>query len=117
MEKKCSRCGKVFNTDDKSIKSVDADGNPLRIDLCSMCELDKAVEEIMKFKRFSRKEAERYIFDTMNEALDNITPNKNISTNNRIKTQGFKYTRKYTRDEIIPNAVVKVVKDNEICTD
>jgi uncharacterized protein YlaI len=86
MEKKCSRCGKVFNTDDKSIKSVDADGNPLRIDLCSMCELDKAVEEIMKFKRFSRKEAEKYIFNTVNEALG-FTPNKKPTTSNKIKSK------------------------------
>ena len=54
MEKICSRCGKPFNPDDKSIKSLDANGNPLRIDLCSMCELDNAVEEIAKFKHFSR---------------------------------------------------------------
>jgi uncharacterized protein YlaI len=111
MEKKCSRCGKVFNTDNKPIKSVDADGNPLRIDLCSMCELDKAVEEIMKFKHFSRKEAEIYIFDTMNEALG-ITPNKKPTTSNKNKKQGFKYIG----NEIISNAVVKVVKDNEVCS-
>lgn len=115
MEKICSRCGKPFNPDDKSIKSLDANGNPLRIDLCSMCELDNAVEEIAKFKHFSRKEAEKYIFDTMNEALDSAISNEKPITNNRIKKQGFKCTSdfKYTSDEIIPNVVVKVVKDNE----
>lgn len=114
MEKKCSRCGKLFNPDDKPIRSVDADGNPLRIDLCSMCELDSAVEEIMKFKHTNRKEAEKYIFDKMNEALDNVTLNKKSTTSNRIKKQDFKHTSgfKYTSAEIIPNAVVKVVKDN-----
>ena len=109
MEKICSRCGKPFNPDDKSIKSLDANGNPLRIDLCSMCELDNAVEEIAKFKHFSRKEAGKYIFDTMNEALDSAISNEKPITNNRIKKQGFKCIS----DEIIPNAVVKVVKDNE----
>ena len=119
MEKICSRCGKPFNLDDKPIKSVDTNGNPLRIDLCSMCEWDNAVEEVAKFKHFSRKEAEKYIFDTMNEALDSTTSNKKSITNNRIKKQGFKYASdfKYTSAEIIPNAVVKVVEDNEIRTD
>ena len=115
MEKICSRCGKSFNTDDKYIKSLDVNGNPLRIDLCSMCELDNAVEEIAKFKHFSRKEAEKYIFDTMNEALDSATINKKSIESNRVGEQGFKCTSdfKYTGDEIIPNAVAKVVKDNE----
>lgn len=115
----CSRCGKSFNLDDKSIKSVDTDGNPLRTDLCSMCELDNAVEEVMGFKHISRKEAEKYFFDAMNEALDNVTLNKKSTTGNRIKKQDFKYTSgfKYTNAEIIPNAVVKVVKDNEVCSD
>ena len=113
MEKKCSRCGKPFNTDDKSIKSVDVDGNPLRIDLCSMCELDNTIEEIAKFKHFSRKEAEKYIFDRMNEALDSATINKKSIESNRIKRQSFKY---YTSNKIIPNAVVKVVDSNEVCT-
>ena len=119
MEKICSRCGKPFNLDDKPIKSVDTDGNPLRIDLCSMCELDNAVEEVMGFKHISRKEAEKYFFDAMNEALDNVTLNKKFTTSNRIKRQDFKHTSsfKYTNTEIIPNAVVKVVKDNEIRTD
>ena len=114
MEKICSRCGKPFDLDDKSIKSLDSNGNPLRIDLCSMCELDNAVEEIAKFKHFSRKEAEKYIFDIMNEALDNAIPNEKPITNDRIKKQGFKCTSdfKYTSDEITPNVVVKVVKDN-----
>ena len=119
MEKICSRCGKLFNPDDKSIKMVDTDGNPLRIDLCSMCELDNAVEEIAKFKHFSRKEAEKYIFDTMNEALDSTTINKKSIESNRVGKQGFKCTSdfKYTSDEIIPNAVVKAVIDNEVCSD
>ena len=114
MEKKCSRCGKPFDLDDKSIKSLDSNGNPLRIDLCSMCELDNAVEEIAKFKHFSRKEAEKYIFDTMNEALDSAISNKKSITNNKIKKQGFKCTSdfKYTSDEIIPNVVAKVVNNN-----
>ena len=111
----CSRCGKSFNLDDKSIRSVDTDGSPLRTDLCSMCELDNAVEEVMEFKHISRKEAEKYFFDAMNDALDNVIPNEKPITNNRIKKQGFKCTSdfKYTSDEIIPNTVAKVVIDNE----
>lgn len=113
MEKICSRCGKSFNLDDKSIRSVDTDGNPLRTDLCSMCELDNATEEIMRFKHISRKEAEKYIFDTMNEALDNIILHDNKpTTNNKIEKQRFKYTSA----EMIPNVVVKAVDNNEICT-
>ena len=113
--KTCSRCGKSFNLDDKSIRSVDTDGNPLRTDLCSMCELDNAVEEVMEFKHISHKEAEKYFFDAMNDALDNVIPNEKPITNNRIKKQGFKCTSdfKYTSDEIIPNTVAKVVIDNE----
>ena len=76
MEKICSRCGKLFTLDDKYIRSVDANGNPLRIDLCSMCEFDNAVEEIMEFKRISRKEAEKYIFGNMN-----VVNNYEICTN------------------------------------
>lgn len=72
MEKKCSKCGKLFNPKDKPIKVVDADGNPLRIDLCSMCELDNAVEEVAELKHISRKEAEKYFFDKINEAIDDI---------------------------------------------
>lgn len=77
MEKKCSKCGKPFNPDDKSVKMVDTDGNSLRIDLCSMCELDNAVEEIAELKHISRKEAEKYIFNKINEAIDNIKPYDN----------------------------------------
>ena len=119
MEKICSRCGKLFNLDDKSIRSVDTDGNPLRTDLCSMCELDNATEEIMRFKHISRKEAEKYFFDAMNDVLDNVTLNKKSTTSNRIKKQDFKHTSgfKYTNTEIIPNAVVKAVIDNEVCSD
>lgn len=115
MEKKCSRCGKLFNIDDKHIRSVDVDGNPLRIDLCSMCELENVIEEIMKFKHINRKEAEKYFFNAMNDALGNVTLNKKTTTNNRIKKQDFKHTSgfKYTSAEIIPNAVVRMVKDEE----
>ena len=108
MEKKCSRCGKLFNPDDKYIRSVDTDENPLRIDLCSMCELDNAVEEIMKLKHFSRKEAEKYIFDTMNEALGNITLNKSLSQVTKLKKQGFKYV-----GDVESNKVVRMVDNNE----
>ena len=117
MEKICSRCGKLFTLDDKYIRSVDANGNPLRIDLCSMCEFDNAVEEIMEFKRISRKEAEKYIFDNMNKAI-NFKPYNNCDILSNMNNWTQKTTKStYTSDAIIPNAVVKVVNNNEICTD
>lgn len=130
MEKKCSRCGKLFNLDNKSIRSVDTDGNPLRIDLCSMCELDNAIEEVAKLKHISRKEAEKYFFDKINEAIDDIKPynnneilsnmdnwikqatGKKSTTSNKINKQGFRYV-----GDVEPNKVVRMVKDNEICSD
>lgn len=132
MEKKCSKCGKLFNPDDKPIKMVDADRNPLRIDLCSMCELDNVTEEIMEFKHISRKEAEKYFFDKINEMIDNIKPynnseilsnmdnwikqatGKKSTTSNKIKEQGFRYV-----GDVEPNKVVRMVKvkDNEVCSD
>lgn len=75
MEKICSRCGKLFSLDDKPIRSVDANGNPLRMDLCSMCEFDNAVEEIMEFKRISRKEADKYVTDKIYEIVDEAIRN------------------------------------------
>lgn len=126
MEKKCSKCGKLFNPEDKSIKLVDTDGSPLRIDLCSMCELDNAVEEVAELKHISRKEAEKYIFDEINKVINNVklydnneilsnmdnwikqTTGKKSTTSNKIKKQGFKYIR-----DIEPNKVVRMVKDNE----
>lgn len=130
MEKKCSKCGKLFNSEDKPIKMVDADGNPLRIDLCSMCELDNATEEIMEFKHIGRKEAEKYIFDKINEMINNIKPynnneilsnmdnwikqatGKKPTTRKKIKKQDFRYV-----GDVEPNKVVRVVKNNEICSD
>lgn len=123
MYKECSKCGKLFNPDDKPIKMVDADGNPLKIDLCSMCELDNTIEEVAELKHIGRKEAEKYFFDEINEVIDNIKPynNSEILSNmdNWIKQatyykqkQGFRYA-----ENIEPNKVVKVVKDNEVCSD
>lgn len=126
MEKKCSKCGKLFNPKDKHIKMVDADGNPLRIDLCSMCELDNVVEEVAELKHISRKEAEKYFFDKINEVIDDIKPYDNNEilsnmdnwikqttgkkpiTSNKIKKQSFKYV-----GDVEPNKVVRMVKDNE----
>lgn len=75
MEKICSRCSKPFNPDDKPIKSLDVNGNPLRIDLCSMCELDNAVEEVAELKHISRKEAEKYLYKYMWDEAYKITSN------------------------------------------
>lgn len=134
MKKKCSKCGKLFNLEDKPIKMVDTDGNPLRIDLCSMCELDNIAEEIMELKHIGRREADKYLCNQINDLIDkainNVKPynndeilsnmdswikqvtNKKPITNNKIKTLGFKYV-----GDVEPNKVVKVVKDNEICSD
>ena len=130
MYKECRKCGKLFNLEDKPIKMVDADGNPLRIDLCSMCELDNMTEEVMELKHISCKEAERYIFDKINKMIDNVKPSNNDeilsnmdnwikqitdkkpATSDKIKKQGFRYTR-----DVEPNKVVRMVKDNEICSD
>ena len=113
MEKKCSKCGKLFNLGDKPIKMADADGNPLRIDLCSMCELDCITEEIMESKHISHEEAEKYIFDKINKMLDKVKPYNNgepIKYNNYYNVRNRQFTA-YRFDGLI-----RMVKDNEIRT-
>ena len=115
MEKKCSRCGKLFNPKDKPIKVVDADGNPLRIDLCSMCELDNAVEEVAELKHISRKEAEKYLYKYMWDEAYKIISNMNLCSEDEIidlwnKTPNISNVMMASE---VPNAVIRMVKDNE----
>lgn len=116
MEKKCSRCGKSFNPKDKSIKMVDTDGNPLRIDLCSMCELDNAVEEVAELKHISHKEAEKYLYKYMWDEAYKIISNMNLySVEDEIidlwnKTPNISNVMMASE---VPNAVIRMVKDNE----
>lgn len=115
MEKKCSKCGKLFNLDDKPIKSVDIDGNPLRIDLCSMCELDNAVEEVAELKHISRKEAGKYLYKYMWDEVYKITSNMNLYSEDKIidlwnKTPNISNVMMASE---VPNAVIRMVKDNE----
>ena len=108
MEKKCSRCGKSFNPDDKSIKVVDANGNSLRIDLCSMCEL----------KHISRKEAEKYVIDKIHEMMDEAIRNIEPELFNSVNASEYFYKDYWKAPFTIGrfDNLVKVVKDNEICT-
>ncbi len=118
MEKKCSKCGKLFNLEDKPIKMVDTDGNPLRIDLCSMCELDNIAEEVMESKHISRKEAEEYIFNKINEMIDEVIGRVEPYNNGElIKYNNYwnVWNRQFTTERF--DKLVKVVKDNEICSD
>ena len=115
MEKKCSRCGKLFNPDDKSIKVVDTNGNSLRIDLCSMCELDNAVEEVAELKHISRKEAEKYLYKYMWDEAYKIISNMNLYSEDEIidlwnKTPNISNVMMASE---VPNAVIRMVKDNE----
>lgn len=109
MEKKCSKCGKPFNPEDKSIKTVDTDGNPLRIDLCSMCELDNTVEEVAELKHISRKEAEKYFFDKINEMINDIKPYNNEDTVEYMDYWNSKAINVSER----PDGIIRMVKDNE----
>lgn len=112
----CKKCGKLFRPDAKVLKMVDADGNELHIDLCNSCELDTITEEVMESMHISREEAEKYLYKCMRDEAYKIISNMNLC---------------YAEDEIIdlwnktpnisnvimasevPNAVVRMVKDNE----
>ena len=89
MEQKCSKCGKSFNPDNKFFRSLDLNGNPLRADLCEMCEIDDTIKEIMKIKHIGHED----------EIIDLWNKTPNIS--NVIMASE------------VPNAVVRMVKDNE----
>ena len=118
MKKKCSRCGKSFNPDDKSIKVVDTNGNSLRIDLCSMCELDNAVEEVAELKHISREEADKYVTDKIYEMMDEAIRNIEPELFNSVNASEYFYKDYWKAPFTIGrfDNLVKVVKDNEICT-
>lgn len=122
----CKKCGKLFHPNAKVFRPIDSNGNPLEMELCDACEWDDMVEDVIKVRHISHEEAEKFLYGKMNKALDNIEPyhniadvmaydnwirqltNKKITTSNPIKKQGFRYAP----DEV-PNAVVRMVKDNE----
>lgn len=115
MEKKCSRCGKPFDTDFKVIKLVDTDENELHIDLCDRCKLENITEEVAELKHISREEADKYvtdkIYDMMNEAIFNIEP----ELFNSVNASEYLYTDYWKAPYYIGrfDGLVKVVNDNE----
>ena len=75
MRKKCSRCGKSFDSDWKVIKSIDTDGNELHSDFCDKCELENMTEEVMELKHISHEEADKYVIGKINEMMDEAIRN------------------------------------------
>ena len=111
MEQKCSKCGKSFNPDNKFFRLLDLNGNQLRADLCETCEIDDTTKEIMKIKHIGHKEAEKYLYKYIWELISNMELygedeiidlwNKTPNISNVIMASE------------VPNAVVRMVKDNE----
>lgn len=120
MEKICSRCGKPFNTDFKVIKSIDADENELHTDLCDKCELENTTEEVMELQHISREEADKYVVDKINEMINEAICNIEPELFNSVNASEYFYNTDYWK---VPyyigrfDGLVKVVKDNEICSD
>ena len=119
MEKICSRCGKPFHLDWKIIKSIDADGNELYPNLCDKCELENMTEEVMELKHISREEADKYIIDKINEMIDEAIRNIEPELFNSVNASEYLYKDYWKAPFLIGqfDNLVKVVKDNEICTD
>ena len=112
MEQKCSKCGKSFNLDNKFFRSLDLNGNPLRADLCEMCEIDDTIKEIMKIKHIGHKEAEKYLYKYIWNYL--YTNNMKLYGEDEIidlwnKTPNISNVIMASE---VPNAVVRMVKDN-----
>lgn len=118
MEKICSRCGKSFNLDDKVIKSLDADGNELHADLCDKCELENMTEEVTELKHISREEADKYVTDKINEMMNEAICNIEPELFNSVNASEYLYNDYWKIPYYIGrfDGLVKVVKDNEICT-
>lgn len=119
MEKKCSRCRKPFNSDWKVIKSIDADGNELHPDFCDKCELETMTEEVMELTHISREEADKYVTDKIYEMMDEAIRNIEPELFNSVNASEYLYKDSWKTPFIIGrfDNLVKVVKDNEICTD
>ena len=113
MEKICGRCGKSFNPDNKFFRLLDLDGNPLRADLCEMCEIDDTIKEIMKIKYISHKEAEKYLYKYM---WDKLTNNMKLYSEEDEIIDLWNKTPNISNVIMareVPNAVVRMVKDDE----
>lgn len=81
MYKKCNKCGKLFDPDVRVLKMVDTDGNELHIDLCSECNYECMVEDVVESEHIRREEAEKYISNginnLMNKMVHNVQPYNN----------------------------------------
>ena len=116
MEKKCSKCGKSFNPDDKFFRSLDVDGNPLRANLCEICEIDDTIEETMEIKHISHKEAEKYLYKCMWDEAYKIISNMNLCYAEDKIIDLWNKTPNISNVIIaseVPNAVVRMVKDGK----
>ena len=115
MEKKCSKCGKSFNPDNKFFRSLDLNGNPLRAALCEMCEIDDTIKEIMKIKHICHKEAEKYLYKYIWDKVYEFINDMELYSEDEIidlwnKTPNISNAIMASE---VPNAVVRMVKDNE----
>lgn len=108
--KECSRCGKSFNLDNKFFRSLDLNGNPLRADLCEMCEINDTIKEIMEIKHISHKEAEKYLYNYMWDKAYELTNSEDEIIDLWNKTPNISNVIMASE---VPNAAVRMVKDNE----
>lgn len=115
----CSRCGKSFNFDWKVIKSLDTDGNELHPDFCDKCELETMTEEVMELKHISREEADKYVIGKVNEMMDEAIRNIEPELFNSVNASEYLYKDYWKAPYYIGrfDSLVKVVEDNEICSD
>lgn len=118
----CKKCGKLFRPDArpdaKVFRPIDSNGNPLEIELCDMCEWDNMVEDVMKARHISHKEAEKFIYDKMHttlldaEMLELLKPQNNDDM--------VEYHNPWSRSELSmlkvterTDGIVRMVKNNE----
>ena len=115
MEKICSRCEKLFNSDWKVIKSIDTDGNELHSDFCDKCELEAMTEEVMELKHISREKADKYVTDKINEMMDEAIRNIEPELFNSVNASEYLYKDYWKNSFIIGrfDNLVKVVKDGK----
>ena len=84
-----------------------------------MCEIDDTIKEIMKIKYIGHKEAEKYLYKYIWDKAYELTNNMKLYSEEEIidlwnKTPNISNV---IMAREVPNAVVKVVNNNEICTD